>query len=30
MARYIYPSPQQQYEKYLHQLYEEDEKFKVR
>ncbi|KAL5235711.1 hypothetical protein ACI65C_003121 [Semiaphis heraclei] len=30
MARYIYPSPQQQYEKYLHTLYEEDEKFKVR
>ncbi|XP_050521889.1 NADH dehydrogenase [ubiquinone] 1 beta subcomplex subunit 5, mitochondrial [Daktulosphaira vitifoliae] len=29
-ARYIYPSPQQQYEKYLHTLYEEDEKFKIR
>jgi len=30
MARYIYASPQQQYEKYLHSLYEEDEKFKIR
>ncbi|XP_050443107.1 NADH dehydrogenase [ubiquinone] 1 beta subcomplex subunit 5, mitochondrial [Adelges cooleyi] len=30
MARYIYPNPQQQYEKYLHTLYEEDEKFKIR
>lgn len=30
MARYVYPSPQEQYEKYLHKLYEEDEKFKVR
>ncbi|KAL1123601.1 hypothetical protein AAG570_002677 [Ranatra chinensis] len=30
MARYIYTSPQQEYEKYLHQLYEEDEKMKMR
>lgn len=30
MARYIYPSPQQDYEKMCHMLYEEQEKMAVR
>lgn len=30
LARYVFGSPQQQYEKYLHHLYEEDEKMKIR
>jgi hypothetical protein len=30
LARYILSSPQQEYEKFLHQLYEEDEKAKIR
>ncbi|XP_069702894.1 NADH dehydrogenase [ubiquinone] 1 beta subcomplex subunit 5, mitochondrial [Periplaneta americana] len=30
IARYLLPSPQQEYEKFLHQIYEEDEKAKIR
>lgn len=30
LARYVYPSPQEDYEKFLHFLYEEDEKRKMR
>lgn len=30
LARYVYGDPQQEYEKYLHYLYEEDEKKKIR
>lgn len=30
MARYIYPSPQQEYEKMLHNIWEEQEKMGVR
>lgn len=30
IARYIYPSPQQEYEKALHHIYEENEKAMIR
>uniref|UniRef100_A0A6M2E217 NADH dehydrogenase [ubiquinone] 1 beta subcomplex subunit 5, mitochondrial n=1 Tax=Xenopsylla cheopis TaxID=163159 RepID=A0A6M2E217_XENCH len=30
IARYIHPSPQQEYEKYMHLLYEENEKKQLR
>jgi len=30
MARYLLANPQQEYEKFLHQIYEEDEKAKIR
>lgn len=30
MAKYIYPPPQQHYEKYLHALYVENEKVQLR
>lgn len=30
LARYILASPQQEYEKFLHQLYEEDERTRLR
>uniref|UniRef100_A0A1B6E1R0 NADH dehydrogenase [ubiquinone] 1 beta subcomplex subunit 5, mitochondrial n=1 Tax=Clastoptera arizonana TaxID=38151 RepID=A0A1B6E1R0_9HEMI len=30
LARYVYNNPQQEYEKYLHFMYEEDEKAKIR
>jgi NADH dehydrogenase (ubiquinone) 1 beta subcomplex subunit 5 len=30
LARYIYPSPQQEYEKHCHMLYEENEKALIR
>lgn len=29
LAKNIFTNPQQEYEKYLHQLYEEDEKMKI-
>ncbi|XP_049767156.1 NADH dehydrogenase [ubiquinone] 1 beta subcomplex subunit 5, mitochondrial [Schistocerca cancellata] len=30
LARYLFPNPQQEYEKFLHYSYEEDEKAKIR
>ncbi|KAI4458746.1 nadh-ubiquinone oxidoreductase sgdh subunit [Holotrichia oblita] len=30
LARYLLPSPQQEYEKYLHHIYEEEEKKRIR
>lgn len=30
MARYLFPSPQQEYEKYLHYIYHEDQVRRVR
>jgi NADH dehydrogenase (ubiquinone) 1 beta subcomplex subunit 5 len=30
IARYMYPSPQQEYEKFCHHIYEENEKAQIR